>query len=32
MFLLSYLSYFYQVIVIWNICITCTYFWDSEIH
>jgi hypothetical protein len=30
-FLSNYLSYFYQVIVIWNICVTCIYFWNYEI-
>jgi hypothetical protein len=27
----SYLNYFYQVIITWDICVTCTYFWDYEI-
>jgi hypothetical protein len=30
-FLPSYLSYFYQIIVIWEISATFIYFWDFEI-
>jgi hypothetical protein len=29
-FMPNNLNYFYQVIVIRNICITCTNFWDHE--
>jgi len=25
------ISTFYQVIIIWDICVTCTYIWNYEI-